>query len=315
MTADRSAGRELVTVVVPTTGRPELARAVAGVRRQSGGVRWEMVIVVDGGVRDLPVVDGLPRDARVRVVHTGDRLGGGAARNLGVAAAEGTWIAFLDDDDEWHPGKLARQVRTGAAARARDRWPLVSSRVVQRFAGRSGVVTGVPARLYDPSTTPAEYLFLARRPGTRRASLFTSTLLADARLCRAVPWDPGLGRHQDWDWVIRAGSRPEMVLLHHPDDLATIQVGSADSISARPDWSQSLQWALRRLGGSDAVLVDFLIAQTLRYALHARDGEGVASVLTEVRRRHRLPHLGPILAAMGGVLPRPRTEALMTVVR
>ena len=38
-----------------------------------------------------------------------------SARNLGITAAEGRWIAFLDDDDLWAPDKLALQIRAAAA--------------------------------------------------------------------------------------------------------------------------------------------------------------------------------------------------------
>ena len=37
-------------------------------------------------------------------------MGAAGARNLGVAEARGTWIAFQDSDDEWLPEKLAKQM-------------------------------------------------------------------------------------------------------------------------------------------------------------------------------------------------------------
>src|SRR5262245_16656622 len=67
------------------------------------------VIVVDDGSRTAMdcVAFG---DRRVRVIRHLETRGAGAARNTGLAAATGELIAFLDDDDEWHADKLARQI-------------------------------------------------------------------------------------------------------------------------------------------------------------------------------------------------------------
>ncbi len=60
------------------------------------------------------------RDERVRYLRTSRNSGAPAAtRNLGVEHARGDWIAFLDDDDEWLPGKLATQ-RAALVAEAAD---------------------------------------------------------------------------------------------------------------------------------------------------------------------------------------------------
>ncbi|MCR5627041.1 MAG: glycosyltransferase [Lachnospiraceae bacterium] len=46
----------------------------------------------------------------IKIHHTKDRHGSQVARNLGISLAKGRYIAFLDDDDEWLPEKLAEQV-------------------------------------------------------------------------------------------------------------------------------------------------------------------------------------------------------------
>jgi glycosyltransferase involved in cell wall biosynthesis len=68
------------------------------------------VIVVDDASTD-GTADHVRRTyPHVRVVASA-RPGLAAARNTGVAAARGRWIAFVDDDDVWRPGKLAEQLR------------------------------------------------------------------------------------------------------------------------------------------------------------------------------------------------------------
>ena len=59
------------------------------------------------------------QDPRLHVLALPKSVGGSDARNRGVDAAAGEWIAFLDDDDEWFPGKLQAQLdASGAVDRA-----------------------------------------------------------------------------------------------------------------------------------------------------------------------------------------------------
>ena len=76
------------------------------------------IIVVDDGSSDGTAAIAerfAARDARISLIRQ-RRKGVSAARNAGIAAAAGAWIAPLDADDVWHPEKLARQIE--AAARA-----------------------------------------------------------------------------------------------------------------------------------------------------------------------------------------------------
>ena len=101
-----------VSVVIPTHDRPDLLlRAVASVLAQTV-TDLEVVVVDDGSARPVEV-----HDDRVTVLRHDTALGAPAARNTGVAASTGDVVAFLDDDDQWLPTKLARQL---AVLEARD---------------------------------------------------------------------------------------------------------------------------------------------------------------------------------------------------
>jgi glycosyltransferase involved in cell wall biosynthesis len=105
----------LVSAVIPTRGRPEfLLRAVRSVLGQTLR-KIEAVVVIDGQdpATERAVKMLAREDGRVRVIALPTSIGGSAARNRGVDEASGEWIAFLDDDDEWMPGKLA--IRGNAA--------------------------------------------------------------------------------------------------------------------------------------------------------------------------------------------------------
>ena len=101
-----------VSVIIPTYSRTaSLCRAIDSVLAQTYR-DWELIVVDDGCPTDSisKVVSGyVARDPRIRYVQ---QPNGGSyrARNAGIAQATGTYIAFLDDDDEWTSEKLKTQV-------------------------------------------------------------------------------------------------------------------------------------------------------------------------------------------------------------
>ena len=99
---------ELVSVIIPTYNRAELAaRAVESVLAQSYAPIE--TIVVDDGSTDHTVERLRPYGDKVRYIWQ-QNSGVAAARNTGIRAAAGEFIAFLDSDDQWLPWKLAAQV-------------------------------------------------------------------------------------------------------------------------------------------------------------------------------------------------------------
>jgi glycosyltransferase involved in cell wall biosynthesis len=99
-----------VTAIVPTRDRPPmLARAVRSVVGQSYPGELECVIVFDQS-SPAPVDVELPAGRRVRLLTNTRTPGAAGARNTGIAACDGSVVAFCDDDDTWHPDKLRLQV-------------------------------------------------------------------------------------------------------------------------------------------------------------------------------------------------------------
>ena len=110
----------LVTVVIPTHDRADLlAIALASVVAQHH--RPIEVIVVDDGSPSPVVIDHTDQHPQIdlRVVRHDQPKGPAAARNTGLAHATGTYLAFLDDDDEWDPAFLAVAVRSLANGEGR----------------------------------------------------------------------------------------------------------------------------------------------------------------------------------------------------
>ncbi|QQP88683.1 glycosyltransferase family 2 protein [Skermanella sp. TT6] len=125
------------SVVIPTYNRAEhVARAVRSVRAQTFPAHE--IVVVDDGSTDgtADILDALAREDGPPVVALRQaNRGAGAARNLGIGAAAGDWVALLDSDDAWLPGKLE------AARRMIGREPgldFIHSRCVQDFGQNFG---------------------------------------------------------------------------------------------------------------------------------------------------------------------------------
>lgn len=199
------------------------------------------MVVVDG-----PDADTLTRlrslgDSRLRVVELSARTGPGGARNAGVRAARAAWIAFLDDDDEWLPHKIETQLEVAGLSRFAR--PIVASRLQARGAKGEGPVW--PRRLPDPGEPLSEYLFARRSLSWGEALVHTSTLLVPRDLLRELPFEEGLAKHEDLDWLLKAAVRPGVGLEFVPDAeplaIWSVEHGRPRA-SRRPDWRESAAW-------------------------------------------------------------------------
>jgi glycosyltransferase involved in cell wall biosynthesis len=106
-TGAASATPPLLSIIVPTIGRPSLADALASIAAQSLGSDGEVICVADGIYPQLARLWG-EAGLRGRYLETPGRSGdfGGTPRNLAMPLAQGDWLLFLDDDDIYLPGAL-----------------------------------------------------------------------------------------------------------------------------------------------------------------------------------------------------------------
>ena len=106
---DVSDMNDLVSIVIPVYNAEKcIGDTIASIRSQSY-TNWEIILVDDGSTdRSLDIIKALECE-NIKVLSTG---GGSAAiaRNKGIEAAEGRYIAFLDADDLWDPHKLEKQL-------------------------------------------------------------------------------------------------------------------------------------------------------------------------------------------------------------
>lgn len=99
-----------ISVIIPTYNRlHQIGRAIRSVLNQSYPA--QEILVVDDGSTDATCARIEVDFPEVKLIRQTNQ-GVSAARNAGIAASCGDWIAFLDSDDEWRPDKLAKQVDT-----------------------------------------------------------------------------------------------------------------------------------------------------------------------------------------------------------
>jgi glycosyltransferase involved in cell wall biosynthesis len=230
-----AASGDTISVIIPLYNRrEEIGRAVASALRQSHAPH-EIVVVDDASRDDSASAVAALGDRRIRLVRHERNRGAAAARNTGIAAAEGEWIALLDSDDEWEPEKLTRQL---AALRAVPNTPAAS-------------VTGYVIRDYR---TGEQRAFTPRPEDATLDALVWgcplgvgSTLLARRAVFVEIgAFDPDLPRLEDWEWLLRylpahrLGVVPDpLTIVHKASDPSRAQVfASLARIRARhrDDW-------------------------------------------------------------------------------
>jgi glycosyltransferase involved in cell wall biosynthesis len=166
-----------VSVIVPAyNAQPFIEPAVASALRQTEQ-RIEVIVIDDASTdATADIVSGMrAQDARVRLLQNPTNLGPGAARNRGLAAARGSWIALLDADDLFEPQRLARLLAIGEANGA----DIVSDNLLiwaEADASPPSLLIP-PARLAAPRRMPPEEFIIGdigKRRRRRRRQLHTS---------------------------------------------------------------------------------------------------------------------------------------------
>ena len=222
--------RPTFSVVIPLYNRADIVsktiRSVLDQDYQS----FEIIVVDDGSKDDPEPAIAAFGDPRIRYVRQ-DNAGGGAARNRGIEEAQGHYIAFLDSDDLFLPGKLS--VMAAALSRGDTRTILYSQMRVDRGVDRYWVR---PERGIREGEDVGEYLFCANQ------FMQTSTLVVPSALAKKVRFDPALKKGQDLDFAVRlqvAGGRFRMIEQPLTVWLDATEVGRTSYVRG---YETSLDW-------------------------------------------------------------------------
>lgn len=200
---------QLVSVVIPCfNAQAYLAATIDSVLHQT----WrdlEVVVVDDCSTDDSAAVVSAfaQRDPRVSLIRMPHNHGAPAApRNAGVAAARGTWVAFLDADDVWHPRKLELQMQA-----LREQGATMCSTQMKDFRDDSEIDFTPPGA---PRVERIDFGMQLRKYRTPTSSI---VVRRDLMLAQRFNEDPSYKAREDTDLFICVHEHmPYSVKLMHP---------------------------------------------------------------------------------------------------
>jgi glycosyltransferase involved in cell wall biosynthesis len=200
----------LVSVIIPAYNRAEcIERALKSALNQTYK-HMEILIIDDASTdktRDI-VRDYQSRDSRIQLLCLSENRGAGAARNLGMQAARGEYVAFLDSDDEWLPDKLILQVERMNAETQEIGVCLCGATIIKN-GDVARPVTYFPNEGWEHDTfrkfVTGKIMFLTPTILFRRSCLELSGLMV-----------PAMRRNQDGEFFLRLFSHYGLAVIPKP---------------------------------------------------------------------------------------------------
>ena len=207
----------LVSIITPVYNRTSTIQAtMASVINQSYP-SWEMILVDDCSTDDSVnlIRSVMEQDERIKLIVLKTNGGAATARNKGIEAAHGRFIAFLDSDDLWKPTKLEKQVafslsHNAALTHTKYEW-------IDNDGTRSGKIISAPVRLSYNKMLHSNYIGCL-------------TAMYDVQVIGKKVFMPDIEKRQDyalWLRILRNGH--EALLLD--ESLAYYRIGH-DSLSS-----------------------------------------------------------------------------------
>jgi succinoglycan biosynthesis protein ExoO len=252
------AAQPLVSIVMAFhNGAPYLRDAVTSVLAQSHG-NLELLLCDDASTDDAPTIAQAicAQDPRARLLRSDRKSGPGAARNLGLDAARGDWLAIIDADDLVHPDRIAGLLdiarRTSGDVVADDLVP---------FGAQSGTTLLAPLALTAPWQPDAHDLLRAELGTPSVAVGYLKPLIRRASL-GSLRYRTDLPIGEDFDLLVRlalSGARltvaPEPWYLYRrhaastshrltSSQAAAILTGIDALAADHPDWAKAATDAL-----------------------------------------------------------------------
>ena len=210
----------LVSVVLPTYGRPEMLRsAVRSVLKQTYSP-LELLVIDDHSPK--PAEETLASisttaSQTIQVIRHKENKGANVARNTGITNTDGEFIAFLDDDDRWDPTKIERQIT-----------------VFQKANNSVGVVYTGQRLVNEKGETTSIQISEVRGNVTKsllcgaRVSPFSSVMVRSDIIPHAGLPDERFPCWQDREWYVRLSQHCKFEPIAEP--LVVRRIGEHDQI-------------------------------------------------------------------------------------
>lgn len=211
-----------VSIVIPTYNRPHLLDRLLKTIAAQTFKDYEVIVVDDHSLNEKTYANLIrkhqKKTKKIKYFRNKSNQGAPRCRNLGILAAKHQLIALADDDDEWLPRKLEKQVEV-----FKTRWndfELVYTALL--FKDEKGLIHNPPTSVYEG--TPLKQMLRGNVPLYSSSLLFKKKTLVDIGL-----FDEKFTSHQDFDLCVRifdAGYRcfpirEKLVIYHVQEDSIT----------------------------------------------------------------------------------------------
>jgi glycosyltransferase involved in cell wall biosynthesis len=189
----------LISIIVPYYNRfsclPDLIESVKCQTHSD----WELILVDDCSDDSADVKDYLTHinEPQIRYIRHEKNLNGAQARNTGLKACCGQYVAFLDSDDVWDSKKL--EVQLSQLLMNKNPTNVILYGALQKvYPGNEVKNVMLPKRPKNADESVSDYLFGCN------GLMQTSTFFLTATLAKSIAFNPALVRHQDYDFILRA---------------------------------------------------------------------------------------------------------------
>jgi glycosyltransferase involved in cell wall biosynthesis len=246
-----SPGAPLVTVIVPTHNRPQwLCAALESILAQTMQ-DFEIIVVNDAGLDVSPWVRAIDESGRIRVLRHPRNRGLAAARNTGIKAARGKYLAYLDDDDLFYPNHLELLVD---AAETSGHAVVYSDGCQATYSRRDGKEIAERSLVFSGNFEYRDLLVRNRIP-------VLCVLHRRSCIDKVGGFDETFATHEDWDmWVRLFHDFPYSHVLQTTCEYRVQQSGGSLTNTKRPDFYRTMkiiharykQWAAEHPGTREA---------------------------------------------------------------
>ena len=196
-----------VSVIIPTYNRAHLvARAIQSVLNQTYK-DFELIIVDDGSTDNTEdiIKEFQKKDERIKYIKHDKNRGGSAARNTGIKAARGNFIAFLDSDDEYLSYKLEKNVNILKNANSNVSIVYSNILIIDNKIKFKGIKKGISGNIYN-NILLTNFIHL-------------NSVLVKRECFLKELFDERFPRHQEWDLWIRLAKKYKFTYI---DDVLAI---------------------------------------------------------------------------------------------